>query len=47
VPAIADALRRNPIETLLNELRYESNGDLKDPRIWIYQVVDGEFRQVQ
>ncbi|MFQ5858201.1 MAG: branched-chain amino acid ABC transporter substrate-binding protein [Anaerolineae bacterium] len=45
--AITDALRRNPIKTLLNELRYQPNGDLADPQIWIYQVVDGEFRQIQ
>jgi branched-chain amino acid transport system substrate-binding protein len=46
-PAIAKALRENPIKTLLNELRYEPNGDLQDPRIWIYQVVNGEFQQIQ
>jgi branched-chain amino acid transport system substrate-binding protein len=45
--AMAEALRENPVETLLNSLRYEPDGDLADPKIWIYQVVDGEFQQVQ
>jgi hypothetical protein len=45
--AIATALRANPVETLLNGLRYQENGDLAEPKIWIYQVVDGEFAQVQ
>ena len=44
---IADALRKNVLKTLLNDLRYQSNGDLVDPHIWIYQVVDGEFQQFQ
>ncbi len=44
---IAAALRRSPVKTLLNELRYQENGDLTDPQIWIYQVKDGEFQQVE
>lgn len=44
---IAAALRRAPVKTLLNELRYQENGDLTDPQIWIYQVKDGEFQQVE
>ncbi len=44
---IAQALRTNPLDTLLDELRFNENGDLVDPQIWIYQVVDGEFQQVQ
>jgi len=46
-PRVADALRKNALKTLLNDLRYQSNGDLVDPQIWIYQVVDGEFQQFQ
>jgi branched-chain amino acid transport system substrate-binding protein len=45
--AIADALRQNPLNTLLNELRYQPNGNLVDAQIWIYQVVGGEFQQVE
>jgi branched-chain amino acid transport system substrate-binding protein len=44
---IANALRNEPVETLLDGLRYQANGDLADPQIWIYQVVNGEFQQVQ
>lgn len=45
--AVADALRKNSHPTLLNDLRYQPNGDLVDAQIWIYQVVNGEFQQVQ
>ncbi len=44
---IADAIRNNALDTLLKSLQFESDGDLVDPQIWIYQVVDGEFQQVQ
>jgi branched-chain amino acid transport system substrate-binding protein len=43
---IADALRAAEVETLLGELRFEPDGDLVDPQIWIYQVQGGEFVQV-
>jgi len=46
-PQIADAIRNNALDTLLKSLKFESDGDLVDPQIWIYQVVDGEFQQVQ
>jgi branched-chain amino acid transport system substrate-binding protein len=45
--AIAEALRQNALTTLLDELHYQANGDLVDPQIWIYQVVDEEFQQVE
>ncbi len=44
--AIANALRANPIPTLLDEVRFDANGDLVDPQIWIYQVESSEFRPV-
>ncbi|NJN81876.1 MAG: hypothetical protein HC802_06050, partial [Caldilineaceae bacterium] len=44
---VADAIRGETLETLLDGLRYTENGDLQDPQIWIYQVVDGEFEQVE
>ena len=44
---IADALRNHTVQTLLDGLRYQSSGDLADPEIWVYQVVDGEFQQVE
>lgn len=43
---VAAALRSNAVPTLLHDLRFEQNGDLSEPKIWIYQVVDGEFQQV-
>ncbi len=43
---IADALRREQLETMLGELSYESNGNLSSPKIWVYQVVNQEFEQV-
>jgi len=45
--AIATALRGESIETLLDTLTFEETGDLIDPQIWIYQVQDGEFVQVE
>ncbi len=44
---IAQALRNNSFNTLINGLRYQDNGDLVDAQIWIYQVVEGEFKQVE
>ncbi len=44
---VADALRSNVVATLLQDLRFEQNGDLSEPKIWIYQVVAGEFQQVE
>jgi branched-chain amino acid transport system substrate-binding protein len=43
---IAEALRQRVLPTLLGDLRYQSDGDLVDAQIWIYQVKDGQFRQV-
>ncbi|MGD8998067.1 MAG: branched-chain amino acid ABC transporter substrate-binding protein [Anaerolineae bacterium] len=44
--AIAEALRQHTLATLLDGLRYQPDGDLVDAQIWIYQVRDGQFRQV-
>lgn len=44
---LAAALRGDSVPTLLSDLRFEQNGDLVGPKIWIYQVVDGEFKQVE
>ncbi|MFO7635219.1 MAG: branched-chain amino acid ABC transporter substrate-binding protein [Caldilinea sp.] len=45
--AVANSLRSNSFETLLSSLRFEPDGDLVDPQIWIYQVVNDEFQQVE
>jgi branched-chain amino acid transport system substrate-binding protein len=44
---IANALRNNAISTLLGDLRFDAQGDLVDPGIWIYQVQNSEFIQVE
>ncbi|MEZ4634212.1 MAG: branched-chain amino acid ABC transporter substrate-binding protein [Caldilineaceae bacterium] len=44
---ITNALRGNAISTLLGDLRFNGNGDLTDPGIWIYQIRDSEFQQVE
>lgn len=43
---VAAALHGRNVETLLGDLRFEEDGDLVDPQIWIYQVQDAEFVQV-
>jgi len=45
--AIAQALHNNALNTLLNALSYETNGDLVNPKVRIYQVKNGEFQQAQ
>lgn len=45
--AVADSLRKNSFDSLLSTLRFEPDGDLVDPKIWIYQVVNDEFEQVE
>lgn len=45
--AIAQALRSNPIPTVLGEMRFDEKGDLANPKIWIYRVEGSEFRQVE
>ncbi len=44
---IAGALRGNTVQTILDGLRFQDDGDLADPQIWIYQVQNNEFRQVK
>jgi branched-chain amino acid transport system substrate-binding protein len=44
---VAEALRGNEVQTLLGGLAFEDDGDLVDPQIWIYRVLNGEFSQVQ
>ncbi|MFZ1753566.1 MAG: branched-chain amino acid ABC transporter substrate-binding protein [Caldilineaceae bacterium] len=45
--AIASSLRTNSIPTVLGEMRFDEKGDLANPQIWIYQVENSEFRQVE
>jgi branched-chain amino acid transport system substrate-binding protein len=44
---VTGALRGQQFSSLLGSLQFDQAGDLTAPRIWIYQVVDGEFQQVK
>ena len=44
--ALEEKLRSDSFDTLLSSLRFEPDGDLVDPQIWIYQVENSEFLQV-
>ncbi len=43
---VSDTLRANTFKTIIGDLKYQPNGDLVNARIWIYQVKDNEFQQV-
>jgi branched-chain amino acid transport system substrate-binding protein len=43
---VADAIRALDIKTALGEVQYQPDGDLRDPKIYIFQVKGGQFVQV-
>jgi branched-chain amino acid transport system substrate-binding protein len=43
---VADAIRSIDVTTPLGEVRYQDNGDLRDAKIYIFQVKNGEFVQI-
>jgi branched-chain amino acid transport system substrate-binding protein len=43
---VAAALQTNTFKTIIGDLKYQPNGDLADARIWMYQVTNSEFQQV-
>jgi branched-chain amino acid transport system substrate-binding protein len=43
---VAQAVRNLDITTPLGEVQYQDNGDLRDAKIYIFQVKNGEFVQV-
>jgi branched-chain amino acid transport system substrate-binding protein len=45
-PKVADAIRSLDITTPIGKVAYDPNGDLKEQRIFIFQVKDGAFVQV-
>jgi len=45
-PRVADAIRTLDITTAMGKVSYDANGDLKDQRIYIFQVKDGAFVQI-
>jgi len=44
---IASALRSGEFDTLVGTIAYDEFGDLRDQRIFIFQIVNGEFSQVK
>jgi branched-chain amino acid transport system substrate-binding protein len=46
-PRVADAIRTLDITTPMGKVAYDANGDLKEQRIFIFQVKDGAFVQVE
>ena len=45
--AIEQALHSNDFSALIGTVRYNANGDLKDQRIYMFQVRQGDFVQVE
>jgi branched-chain amino acid transport system substrate-binding protein len=45
-PAVADAIRNVTFESLIGQIDYDENGDLRDQRLFIFQVQDKAFKQV-
>src|SRR5512136_776497 len=45
-PRVADAIRTLDITTPMGKVTYDASGDLKEQRVFIFQVKDGEFVQV-
>jgi branched-chain amino acid transport system substrate-binding protein len=45
-PRVADAIRALDITTPMGKVAYDANGDLKEQRVFIFQVKDGAFVQV-
>jgi branched-chain amino acid transport system substrate-binding protein len=43
---VADAIRSIDLTTPLGRVQYQDNGDLRDAKIYTFQVRDGEFVQV-
>jgi branched-chain amino acid transport system substrate-binding protein len=43
---VADAIRTLDVNTLVGKVAYDANGDMKDQRVYIFQVKDGAFAQV-
>lgn len=43
---VADAIRSLDFQTLIGRVAYDTNGDLKEQRVYVFQVKDGTFVQV-
>jgi branched-chain amino acid transport system substrate-binding protein len=43
---VAEAIRNLDFQTLVGQVRYNAAGDLQQPRVYIFQVKNGEFAQL-
>jgi branched-chain amino acid transport system substrate-binding protein len=43
---VAEAIRNLDFQTLVGQVRYNAAGDLQQPRVYIFQVKNGEFTQL-
>lgn len=43
---VADAIRGLDVQTVLGSVQYQADGDLKNPKIYTFQVKDSQFVQV-
>ncbi len=43
---IADAIRKLDVTTALGQVQYADDGNLRDPRIYVFQVQSSQFVQV-
>lgn len=46
-PRLAEAMRALRADTVIGPISYDENGDLRDPKVFIFQVQEGAFVQVQ
>ncbi len=44
--AVADAIRELELETFIGQVRYQDNGNLQSPKVYIYHVEDDAFAQM-
>ena len=43
---VAQAIRQLSFESLIGQIDYDDSGDLKDQRLFVFQVQNGEFKQI-
>jgi branched-chain amino acid transport system substrate-binding protein len=45
-PQVTEAIRQLSFESLIGTISYDPNGDLKEQRLFVFQVQNGAFKQV-
>jgi branched-chain amino acid transport system substrate-binding protein len=45
-PEVAEAIRQLSFKSLIGPISYDNNGDLKEQRLFVFQVQGGEFKQI-